>query len=226
MTTNFYTYMTTDCQRYYIGSRVCHCDIEADDYMGSHRDTSYKPISKTILGVHETWTEARLAEAYWHNLFKVYTNPLFANQANAAWFVKDEDNLEPRDLTGKNNHFYGRTHSEETKALISRGHKGKKLSDETKEKIRQANLGKTLSKEHREKIAKSNSGYNHTASAKQKMSDAKRDKTIYSWKHKDGRSMYASHKELYTTFNLSKSSLREVINGKRKTCGGWSICLD
>ena len=52
-------------------------------------------------------------------------------------------------LSGDNNHFYGKTHSEETKEKISKSNKGKiawnkgkPLSEETKEKISKSNKGK------------------------------------------------------------------------------------
>lgn len=44
--------------------------------------------------------------------------------------------------SGKNNGFYGKTHSEETRRKLSEAKKGKTLSEETKKKISEANKGK------------------------------------------------------------------------------------
>jgi len=55
-----------------------------------------------------------------------------------------------RDMKGKGNHFYGRSHTEETKKKISNSKKGVKLSEETKSKMkgRKGNLKGVTGEDH------------------------------------------------------------------------------
>jgi len=71
-------------------------------------------------------------------------------------------------MMGSKNHFFGKHHSQETKDIISKIHKGKKISKETKQKMSENaskhNLGKKLSDEQRKKISDNHadfSGENH-----------------------------------------------------------------
>ena len=61
-----------------------------------------------------------------------------------------------KSLSGENNPNYGKCRSESTKVKISKANKGKYRSENTKEKLRQINLGKKLSNETRRKIGKTN----------------------------------------------------------------------
>ena len=88
-------------------------------------------------------------------------------------------------LTGENNHFYGKIHSDETKQKISESNKGREawnkglpLSDETKQKISESNKGKVsywkdknLCEETKQKISDSKKGQNHSKKTKEKISD-------------------------------------------------------
>lgn len=67
--------------------------------------------------------------------------------------------------SGSNNHFFGKSHSEETKEHLSRVRKGKPStrpgythSHDTKNKLREAATGKTLSIESRKKLSQSTKG--------------------------------------------------------------------
>lgn len=55
-----------------------------------------------------------------------------------------------------NTNMLGKTHSEETKALISKNRKGIRPSEETREKMSKARIGYKHSLETKEKISKAN----------------------------------------------------------------------
>ena len=68
-----------------------------------------------------------------------------ARRANAEKMRGENNPMRNRDNTGKNNAFYGKTHSEETKQKISAANKiklkGLVRSEETKQKISEAKIG-------------------------------------------------------------------------------------
>lgn len=125
-----YTYISTDNIRYYIGVRSSKINPEEDNYFGSFYDKTFKPTSKKILGLHSSREDAILAEIYWHNLFKVKNNPLFANQANQTskgfdydWTGKKYPEEAKNKISKHNKEYYknnkhpwiGRNHSEASK---------------------------------------------------------------------------------------------------------------
>jgi len=69
-------------------------------------------------------------------------------------------------MTGENNPFYGKKHTEKTKKLISEAllntdkhpNRGKKLPKEWRDKISESNIGRSLSLESRAKISKTKKG--------------------------------------------------------------------
>jgi len=70
-----------------------------------------------------------------------------------------------RNNIGENNPMFGKTHSEETKLILSEAHKGKTLSNETKTKISDAH--KKIDNPGRFKT-----GHNHSEETKTKISEA------------------------------------------------------
>jgi group I intron endonuclease len=99
-------------------------------------------------------------------------------------------------LSGKNNHFYGKTHSDETKKKISESNKGRKvwntgcqLSEETKKKISESNkgkqtwLGRTHSEETKNKLKQYNTGRQLSEETKKKISESNKGRISY-WKGK------------------------------------------
>lgn len=71
-------------------------------------------------------------------------------------------------FVGKNNPFYGKTHSNETKAKLSEIAKNRKHSKETKEKIRQSSLGRMHTEESKIKMSNMKKGQKHTKETKEK----------------------------------------------------------
>jgi group I intron endonuclease len=61
---------------------------------------------------------------------------------------------------GKNNSFYGKHHSEETKEKNRQAHLGSHHSEETKEKMRQAHLGQKRSEEAKRRMSEWQKGIN------------------------------------------------------------------
>ena len=93
-------------------------------------------------------------------LFTILSDSLLDLEATQLFFCGV---ILTRDMSGKNNSFYGKKHTDETKAKIAASRKGKPLSEATKAKL----------------SAASRNEYNpfygkmHTAESKSSMSDSK-----------------------------------------------------
>jgi hypothetical protein len=89
--------------------------------------------------------------------------------------------IEDIDMSGENNPFWGKKHTEETKQKMSKALKGKKrrkTSEETKQKMSEALKGKKHTVETKQKISETlkgqipwNKGKKHTVETKQKISE-------------------------------------------------------
>jgi group I intron endonuclease len=68
-------------------------------------------------------------------------------------------------------------------------------------------------------------GVKHSEETKQKISEAKRDQTIYNFVHKSGKTFQGTQYELRTKEGLDSGHLSKVILGNRKykSTGGWSV---
>lgn len=86
--------------------------------------------------------------------------------------------------TGKNNPFYGKKHSKETRIKMSIARKKRIISKETCKKISNSHKGKIFSDEHKKNISKSllghkrTKGYKHSLKSKLNMSKAQKGKII------------------------------------------------
>tara|TARA_R110002153_G_C13087561_1_gene475099 strand:- start:21 stop:599 length:579 start_codon:yes stop_codon:yes gene_type:complete len=125
---NHYTYLlqskTADLS--YIGVRSCSGLVEEDVYWGSSKhlpDDVATTFNKSILGRFDTREEAVADEINRHNDNDVAKNPLFINKAKqtATGFdrggvhISEEHKNKIRDsMLGVENHFYGKSHSEES----------------------------------------------------------------------------------------------------------------
>lgn len=80
---------------------------------------------------------------------------------------------------GEKNHFFGKTHSEETRAKLSKAHRGRKrspLPDHVKDTLRKINTGRKMSDEARSKMSAAWEGRVVTAEWRANMSKARKGK--------------------------------------------------
>ena len=124
---------------------------------------------------------------------------------------------------GKNNSFYGKTHSEETKRRIAekvrRHNLGKKHSEETKRKMSESQKGRIVSLETRKKMSKittmRNLGSKHSEETKRKIGESNKVKVEISLNKKTRT--FDSVKECATylkeNFNLSVGTLKLLLKG-------------
>lgn len=137
---------------------------------------------------------------------------------------------------GEKNHFYGRTHSEEVKHMISekaskrmRGENnhfyGKHHSKETKEHLRQLSTGRKMSKETKHKISESNTGEKnyfygktHTKESKEKISKANKGrKHSEEYKRNKSKSMIGKKNHFYgkTHTQKTKNRISKTLTGRK-----------
>lgn len=141
--------------RGYIGYRSCFCKPEEDTkYFGSYKDKTFKPTKKIIFACFDTKEEAISKEIILHNFYSVDTNLHFANKAKQTSIGFNITNTKLSDKTkqkisltlkskflGKNNPFYGKTHSEDTKEKIRASSLNRVQSLETRNKRSKGLLG-------------------------------------------------------------------------------------
>ncbi len=86
-------------------------------------------------------------------------------------YIRTEEwiNKRRKRFSGKNNPFYGKHHTEETKKKLSEMFKGRVVSEERKRKISKTLKGRIFSKEHRDKISKALKGREFTEEWKEKL---------------------------------------------------------
>jgi hypothetical protein len=157
--------------------------------MGSYKDKTFDPTQKEILAVCETREEAMRTEMFFHEMYDVARNPMFANRAkqtSTGWSTEgttasEETKQKQREAkTGKESPYKGKKHSEETKQKLREANAGenhpmfgKKLSNETKQKLREAHIGKALSEETKQKLREANAGENHPMFGKKLSNETK-----------------------------------------------------
>lgn len=89
-------------------------------------------------------------EQYYIDILKPEYNILkFANSSTG--YKHREDTLE--NIRGVHNHFYGKTHTEDSRAKMTESKLGDKLSEKTREKIRDSMKGRKFSEEHKANLS-------------------------------------------------------------------------
>lgn len=135
-------------------------------------------------------------------------------------------------IMGKNNPFFGETHTKKTKDKMSKSHSGKILTEEHKTKISISETGKICSEETRNKIrianmGKSNPNWKNGASFEPYcylFNDAKKEKI----RNRDNRTCQLCGKS--EILNGRKLDVHHINGDKMQGCGGkkWqlvSLCL-
>lgn len=156
----YYVYLSyEEFGRAYIGYRKCPLNLtpEADPYMGSFRDKSFKPNKKEILATFDNDLDAINLEIELHRIYDVANNPDFANLCNqlsnkvkAPHFLSTSTRKKLSRLnSGENNPNYG-------KKGVKHWHYGKRWSEKHRNKISEGLRGRALSKESIDKIKRSN----------------------------------------------------------------------
>jgi hypothetical protein len=96
-----------------------------DDYLGSYYDGKFDPVGKIILEYARTEEGALKAESRWQQVLNVRDDPHYANTAyGPEWRDRLSSSLKgPNNpmfgKTSELNPFYGKTHDEETRAILS-----------------------------------------------------------------------------------------------------------
>lgn len=165
--------------RTYIGQRSVRRNKrpESDGYHGS--GTAWKNIynahpgecTKEVLIVVDTKDEADRLEIEYIDKERNDKGPLCVNIAPGGEGAG----------SGEDHPFFGKHHSEESRAKISEAKKGKHFSDEHKMKIGEANKGKTsprkgahLSESTKHKMSEARKGKRHSEETRRKMSEAQK----------------------------------------------------
>lgn len=123
----------------------------------------YKKIVKNVLEVVAYKFEILLIKRYGRNNLVNMTD---GGEGKIGWKATKITRIKmSKSKIGKNNSFYGKHHSEETKNKLSKNHKGFKHSEESKKKMSESrqnfipwNTGKKLSLEHRKKLSEIRKG--------------------------------------------------------------------
>ena len=221
-------------QKYYIGSRYANGCDPSD--LGTKYFTSSKVVKEKwkeqppdivqVLLTFETKEQAREWEATALHNFGVPNNPMFLNKSAGTKGFKVPENLTEShrlkisaSLTGKNRS----PHSDETRAKISAGNKGRESSNkgkpmslEQRAKLSAVNKGKKRSPhsdETRAKISAGNKGKTHSVEARAKMSTAHKGKTH----SEEARSKISASNKGRTVSEDTRAKLSAALKGTRKT---------
>ena len=182
----------------YIGKRTCLCLPEEDvKYFGSYSDPDFHPTQKEILAICDDSKHALQVEMFFHDLYDVGKNPMFANRAKqtSTGFSTEGTTLSPEAREKISKAGKGRIISERHKIKISLANKGIRKSLSAKLKMSAAKRGKPASEScrlaqiqavkgkpksegHRRKIAEANTGQIKGPEARAKMSQKRTENNL------------------------------------------------
>jgi group I intron endonuclease len=126
--------------------------------------------------------------------------------------------------TGLDHPNYGKTHSAETKALLSKVNKGKTLSASTKALISEAKTGKTPSLETRVLMSQARKGKSPSAETRDKISKT-RGTTIYVYSSDKFTlvNIFVSANKAGEFFNCSPTTIKKYVITDQLFKGKWKL---
>lgn len=117
---------------------------------------------------------------------------------------KEYMKLHSKLISGENNPFYGKKHTEETKRKISEKKKGSKHTEESKKKISAANLGRKMPRDAVERVR------------------LKISKTYYLTDPEGNDIVVTNLSEFCRKMGLDQGNMSAMYKGKYKSCKGWT----
>lgn len=167
--------------RSYIGKRSCSCLPEEDvKYFGSYSDSSFHPTQKEILAICDSSEQALHVEMFFHEMYDVARNPLFANRAKQTSTYFDSEGV-PKTEEHKRKiqeALIGKSKSEEHRKKLSATKKGKPASEACRLAQIAAVKGKPKSAEHRRKIGEASRGQVMSPEARAKMAKKRTENNL------------------------------------------------
>jgi hypothetical protein len=133
----------------------------------------------------------------------------------AQKFYKSKEYRES--ISGENNPFYGKTHTEEVRKRLSDLYTGRKLPPETVEKMRKGLKGQKRSDETRKRISEGRKGIVFSEEHRRNISISHSKKVINSKGEVFGSIKLAAIHE-----GVSWSTIKHWVSGKTKDNHGWS----
>lgn len=125
-------------------------------------------------------------------------------------------------LSGKNNPFYGKTHSEETKKKISEANKNPSI--ETRQKMSESAKGKVLSEKTRKKISDAESGEKHWNYGKAMKENVKEALSIARKEKCSGIKNYNAHHVYCVNYDKIFGTVKEASEATGVHRGGITAC--
>jgi hypothetical protein len=181
--------------RNYIGKRSCVCLPEEDvSYFGSYTDTSFSPTQKEILAICDSSEHALQVEMFFHDLYDVGRNLMFANRAkqtskyfNSEGVPKSEETRQKMSQAS-----LGVLKTDSHRLALSKAKKGKPVSEACRLAQIASVKGKPKSEEHRRKIAEGNTGNTQGLEARKVMSQKRTENNLGRswWVNQKGETMF------------------------------------
>ena len=234
-----YTYMVTNNinGKVYVGSHSWSGEGIDPNYYGSGTaiTRAVKKYGKEnfqveVLYYYETVEECRADEERILTEYNVKDCPHSYNLKNSAIGMTSED------MTGENNPNYGKHFSEEHRKKLSESKKGEKHPLYGKRGKDSPNYGKHHTEEARQKMSQARKGKrgkdtsmygkHHTEETRKKMSQANnyRKTPIVAIQKDTGKiRVFESITECARQLNLCKSHIYYYLNGRCKTCKGYTF---
>ena len=181
--------------RSYIGKRSCSCLPEEDvNYFGSYSDPSFRPTQKEILALCDSSAQALHVEMFFHEMYDVARNPLFANKAKQTSTYFNTEGV-PKTKEHKlkiQEALRGKPKSKEHRRKCSIAKKGRPASEACRLAQIESVKGKPKSAEHRRKIGEASKGQVKGPEARAKMSKRRTENNLgrYWWVNLDGQTKF------------------------------------